>query len=68
MFHDATLERIRTEARAVDPRKVALTAVAAAPYAVGWAARHVWLVTWTLLTWLWMACVVGWRDAGKRKG
>lgn len=67
MFHDATLERIRTGAREVDPVKVMLTIVAAIPYALGWIAAKVCLAAWRVLSWMATAARVGWQEARKPK-
>lgn len=60
---DGTLERVRTEARALDPGKVALTLVAVPLFALGFVAAKVVGVAWTVIAWSWTAAVVGWRAA-----
>lgn len=59
----AQVERINTEARQLDPKKVALTLLAVLPFVLGWTLKKVVVVSWVALSWLWTAAVVGWRAA-----
>lgn len=59
-----TADQIRAESRQLDPVKVLLTLAVVLPLAVGWLARKVCLVVWTVFSWVWTAVVVGWRMAG----
>ena len=60
---------VRAEAKHIDPAKLLLTLLFAIPFVCGWlAAQTVW-ATWTVISWLWAAVVVGWRTAyGTRAG
>lgn len=59
-----TVDRIRTRAVAVDWRTVALLALMAVPYVLGWTVRTVARVVGWVLAWLWAAAVEGWHSAG----
>lgn len=57
------LERVETEARALQPARVALTLVSAPFFAVGWVVGHVFRMVWFVVAWAWTALLVGWRTA-----
>lgn len=58
--------RISAEARQIEFRQAFLTALASILYAIGWAARKVFVVLWLALTWSWVAIRAGWRDAAPK--
>lgn len=53
------VEKIDAEARKLDPAKAIATVVMLIPFLIGWFLGKVWLV----LTWMWAAGLVGWREA-----
>lgn len=55
----ASAEAIRREARELDPMKVLITVLSLIPFALGWTVR----LAWVLISLLWTAGVVGWRQA-----
>jgi hypothetical protein len=57
------VERIRSEARALDPAKVALTLVFLAPFLLGWLLGALW----SAVAWMWTAGAVGFRSAPGRR-
>lgn len=57
----STLERIREQRAAIDPAKVAQTALLALPYAIAWMVRKVIKGAWWGLSFLWAAGAAGWR-------
>lgn len=65
MFDAAALERIQTQARDIDPVKVAVGIVAAIPYVLGWVVAKVFTVVWIVISWAAAAAMVGWTDARK---
>lgn len=54
------VERIEQRARQARPGKALLTLLVTVPFAVGWAARKVWLGA----AFMWLAVGTGWREAG----
>lgn len=54
---------VRAEAKRIDPAKVLLTVLFAVPFVLGWLAAQTVRATWTIVSWLWAAVVVGWRTA-----
>lgn len=67
MFDATALERIQTQAREIDPVKVALAIVAGIPYILGWTVAKAFGVVWTIASWTAAAAKVGWQDARKPK-
>lgn len=63
MFDAAALERIQTQAKDIDPVKVAVGIVAAVPYIVGWVVAKIFTVVWIAVSWAAAAAMVGWKDA-----
>jgi hypothetical protein len=61
-------EKVREESRRLDPAKVALTLLMVLPYVLGWTARKICKLVWLVVSVLWTAMVVGWRDAGGEHG
>lgn len=61
---DVMLEEIRTEARSLDPGKVAATVVAAPFVALGWLLVQASRLVFGVGAFVWSAGVVGWRHAG----
>jgi hypothetical protein len=52
-------DKVRTEARDLDPAKVALTLLFLVPFVVGWLLGALW----TGLAWAWQAAVEGFRTS-----
>lgn len=67
MFDATALERIQTQAKEIDPLKVALAVVASIPYILGWVISKVFTVVWVVISWAVAAGKVGWQDARKPK-
>lgn len=57
----AFTDEVRAEASRIDPAKVVLTILFIVPFVLGWLAAQTVRATWTILSWLWAAVVVGWR-------
>lgn len=57
------LERIETEARTLQPARVALTVVSTPFFVLGWLIGHAWRAVWFVVAWVWTAALVGWRTA-----
>lgn len=57
------IERIDTEARDLRPGRVILTLFAAPFFVIGWVAAHVASAVWRVVTWCWVAILVGYRVA-----
>lgn len=57
------IERIDTEARDLRPGRVLLTLIAAPFFVIGWVAAHVAAGVWRVVTWCWVAILVGYRVA-----
>lgn len=62
-----TVDRIDSEAKQLDPRKVALTLLFALPFALGWLIGITVRALWAVGAWLWTAGVVGFRTARPRR-
>lgn len=59
----AVVERIDTEARELHPGRVLLTLLAAPFFVIGWVAAHIVSAVWRVITWCWVAILVGYRVA-----
>lgn len=62
------MERISAEARQVHFGRLALTALAAVLYLIGWVPSKVLQLTWLALAWSGTAVKVGWIDARRPAG
>lgn len=54
---------VRAEAKRIDPAKALLTLLFLVPFVLGWLAAQTVRGSWTVVSWLWAAVVVGWRTA-----
>lgn len=61
---DVTLARIRSRRAEIDPLRVLQVLLIALPWLLGWVARKVAIVSWVVLSFLWVALVVGWAAGG----
>ncbi|MFC9089003.1 hypothetical protein [Nocardiopsis dassonvillei] len=57
------MERITDRARQIHPGRVALTAVGAALYGLGWVLAHAVIAVWRVIAWCAAAVMVGVSDA-----
>ncbi|HEY9414183.1 MAG TPA: hypothetical protein VIQ30_05450 [Pseudonocardia sp.] len=57
-------DEIRAEAKQIDPVKVAFTLLMVPFVIVGFVLAHTVKVAWTVLTFMWVSLLVGWRRAG----
>jgi hypothetical protein len=55
-------DKVRAEAKTLEPGRVLLTLLFLVPFVVGWLAAAIW----TAGTWLWAAAVVGYRSGRAR--
>lgn len=61
-------ERIDERAKKIQPRRVALLALAAIPFVVCFLIYFAWKFVWTIFTWFGAACVEGWTTAKNVEG
>lgn len=62
------VDRVNARASAVDWRRVLLFVLMAVPFAVGFTAWFAVKSVGWVLSWLYAACVEGWRFAGELRG
>ena len=61
---DATLARIRSRRAEIDPLRVLQAVLIALPWLLGWVVRKVAIVSWVVLSFLWVALAEGWAAGG----
>lgn len=62
-----TMERIQIRQREMHPARTALMLVASLLFAIGWAARAVFVVLWVAFSWSASAVAEGWSAAAERQ-
>ena len=65
---DTFLADVRSEARSLDPAKVALTVLAFPFFVAGWIVGQAARLVMVLVFFAWSAGVVGWRQAHGQRG
>lgn len=62
LLDQATLERVRTEAREIHPVRLVLLVLASLLFLVGWLAAKILGVLWVVVSWSLAAVKVGWQS------
>ena len=58
-----TTDRVRAEARSLDPARVLFTLLMIVPFVLGWLIGQIFKLAWAIASFAWTAGVVGFRIA-----